>query len=81
MPESGSGPRGGRQAASTRKGFAKPGTRAEEEAWEAGLPPYYRAYYRSGFKPPRFRGPIDLAKHQGVCMHMRSVAPCQYIHF
>lgn len=51
--------------ASTRKGFAKPDARALAEPWEADLPPYYRVYYKPGFKPPRFVGQIELKKQQG----------------
>jgi hypothetical protein len=54
------------KGASTRKGFAKPDVRSQAEPWEADLPPFYRAYYKSGYKPPRFVGPIDLMKNAGT---------------
>jgi hypothetical protein len=60
------GRRGGGKGASTRKGFAKPDARAMAEPWEADLPPFYRAYYKAGFKPQRFVGPIDLRKNSGA---------------
>jgi len=55
----------GRRGASTRKGFAKPDARAMVEPWEAELPACYHVYYKSGFKPPRFTGPIELQKREG----------------
>ncbi|GBF94541.1 hypothetical protein Rsub_07075 [Raphidocelis subcapitata] len=58
-----SGGRRSARGASTRKGFAKPAAKALEEAWEADLPPFYKAYYRAGFKPPRYLGPIELRKN------------------
>ena len=65
-----SGGGGGRRAkggtASTRKGFGQPDARALSEPWEARLPPPYRAYYRAGFKPKRFVGPIELKKAAGA---------------
>ncbi|KAI8469947.1 MAG: hypothetical protein J3K34DRAFT_521745 [Monoraphidium minutum] len=64
----GGGAAGGRprrgNSASTKKGFAKPDARVLAEPWEAELPPYYRAYYKAGFRPPRFLGPIDLRKNE-----------------
>lgn len=70
---------GGKGRASTKKGFAKPSPKVLAEPWEAELPPYYRAYYKAGFKPPRFTGPIELEAREGGCLPLywlsRSGAP------
>jgi hypothetical protein len=57
---------GGGGTASTTKGFGEPDARLVAEPWEGKLPAYYKAYYRGGFKPPRFIGPIELEKRDGA---------------
>lgn len=45
-----------------KAGFGQPDPRQQQEPWEKDLIPQYRIYYKPGYKPTRFRGPIDFRR-------------------
>lgn len=49
----------------SRKGFGASKATQQQEPWEQDLIPSYRVYYKPGFKPSRYNGPIDLKKFEG----------------
>lgn len=59
-----------KQPASRKKGVGSSRSKGgfggkPQEGWEAELLPPYRVYYKQGYKPPRFQGPLKLATFEG----------------
>jgi hypothetical protein len=82
--------RGSSAASKPRKGFGArkraPKGSAALEPWEEGLFSPYRIYYKPGFNPPRYWGPIELQQQpaaQGVlCVAVSRVlvrVPCSSV--
>jgi hypothetical protein len=57
---------------SPRRGFGKnKGFGGKPQAdWEAQLLPPYRVYYKQGYSPPRFQGPLQRKVFEGELLNI-----------